>query len=789
MTPALIDDLFAAPNVGEDAERESPPGEQQSEARQYGDNNTDLPLELQNALLCLVQEAQRQDLYQRRIEVMRDRRNRFYERGIQHIYEDSRGGVFVQASPGAVVPDGAGGELQCGQYLGDYNIFGRSLWIVVAKLTENPVGVDFQPDSGDNSVDLQASEAAEAYRLLYDRRNDVKELATAIVRMFGLSGRVVLWTRTMADKHRWGTDEQGAPRRMQTSSVYGTLETKVPILAKTLQECPYCIISEDPHLFVAKMEHPEFAEKICEKGDDGIADTQFERLARIGALQGAASAFQLTDTYQFYVERKYAFFRPSMFMDKSLDSLYFDERHADDPEGWTLRDALREAFPDGCQAIFIGSQYVGSRNVSMDDELAVGFPFYGEGMSRKAYMDDAVQIQDDFNDDMNNYHEVKVVGWPSTWMNEDVADMAAINDQDAAPYCFRALKSRPPRDAKMEDQFFREPNPEIPASFMQSTEYMATQLLQFILAIPSAVQGAGMPDQKTASGYNAALQQALGQLGIHWGAVQGLMSTVYRQAALAAARDDHEQKTIVIPSVKGSVTLNLADLGKGHFLAHPDIDSGYPESTVQKRATLATILDFAMKDPVIAQAVFQSPDTWDFIFRTFGVTEIKIMEAVVRRKQLAEIELLVMQSPARASPEELEAAEAEHAANTMVATGTGAPPPDPFNPAALPQHSSIQPDPLDYHDWEFEECREKLSDWSWVQQQINAGNQAGIDNLRLHAMEHQAYVQAAAAAQASAQMAQAAASAPQKPGGAGKPAGKQEPPQPAGPQEPEPPIQ
>jgi hypothetical protein len=793
---STVQDLFSPPaEPAANQSAQAPPTTEQEPPSQpgprtYGEDNVELPEELQDALLRLAQEAQRQDLYQRRIEVMRDRRNRFYERGIQHIYEDIRTGMFVQGTPGALVPDPNGdGMLQCGQFLNDYDIFGRSLQIIIAKLTENPVGVDFQPDSADSSADLQASEAAEAYRLVYDRRNDSKDLLTAIVRMMGLSGRVITWTRTEEDVQKWGRDETGAPRRVQCTNVYGTLESKVPVMAKTMSDWPYCIISEDPHLYMAKMEHPAFADEIESQGDAGVGDTQFERMARIGALQGNSASFQITDTYNFYVEKKYCWFRPAMFVDKELDSTYIDEQHLDqeDEDGkpipWTLRDALNEAFPDGCCATFIGNQYVCSRNISMDDELAVDFPYAGDGMSRRAIMDPAVPIQDDFNDDMNNYHEVKVVGWPSTWVNQDVADLATINDQLAAPYAFRALKVQMPRDSEMEHQFYREPDPQIPASFMQHTEYMATQLLQFILAIPSAVQGAGMPDQKTASGYTAALSQALGQLGVIWGAVQRLVSVVYRQAALCAAKEPSEQRPIVIPGPKGqSVTVDLASLGKGRFLCHPDIDSGYPESTVQKRGTLAQIMELATANPLLAQAIFQSPDNWDFFARTMGIPEITLPEAKSRRKQVAEIEILLQQSPAAPSPEELEAAQQQHAEQTIMAHAAGGPPPQPFDPASL-QHSSVPVEPLDFHDWEFEECREFLSDWPKVQQQINAGNQAGVQNVRLHAMEHQKFMaqEAAAAAQA-----QAAAQPQPKPAPA---KGKETPAKPAEPNNPQPTLQ
>lgn len=763
-------------NLGTDAERTNPPSQGATQVQTFGDNNVELPEELQNAGLALLHKAQEQDLYQRRREVLRDRLNRFYERGMQHVYPDFTAGGFVVGTPGGWVPDGDR-ELQCGNYIEDYNIFGRALQIIIAKLTENPPGVDFQPDSGNNSVDLQASTAAEAYRLLYDRRNDSKDTLTAIVRMMGVSGRTVTWTRTIADEQRWGTNQQGKPVEAEITTVYGTLENKVPILARSMQDWPYCILSEDPHILMAKKEHPLFAEKITEEGDAGTPDAQFERMARLGALQGNTASFQITDTYDHYAERKICFFRPAMYLDKEFDSEY---------DGRTLRDWFTQLFPDGCQMTFIGEVYVGSLNKSMDDSLSVDFPYAGDGMSRMAIMDPAVVLQDRFNDDMNLYAEWKDFGAPSTWIRGTKVEIAAVNDQTASPFCFRpALElTGIARDRPLSDMFWREPEPNIPASFMQHTEYLATQLLQFILAIPSAVQGAGMPDQKTASGYQAALVQAMGQLGVIWGAVQRLMANVYRQAALLAAERDPQ--ILVIPSPKGAVTLDTAALGKGHFLAHPDVDSGFPESTMQQRAMLTNIFGMAAQYPQVAEALFESPDNWDFYFKTFGVSEIVIPEAVVRRKQLAEIEELLQQSPIKPTEEEVQAAQdqasmqaqSQHAQATMLhSAGQGAPPPpyqepQPIDPMSLAK-SSITPEMLDYHPWEFEECREFLSNYPKVEQELAKGNPDGIMNVRLHAMEHmQMGIQMAA--QQAALNPQPAVAPPKKAGG---PPEKKQPPQ------------
>jgi hypothetical protein len=78
--------------------------------------------------------------------------------------------------------------------------------------------------------------------------------------------------------------------------------------------------------------------------------------------------------------------------------------------------------------------------------------------------------------------------------------------------------------------------------------------------------------------------------------------------------------------------------------------------------------------------------------------------------------------------------------------------------------SSITPEMLDYHPWEFEECREFLSNYPKVEQELAKGNPDGIMNVRLHAMEHmQMGIQMAA--QQAALNPQPAVAPPKKAGG------------------------
>jgi hypothetical protein len=730
-----------APNRGDSVgeETSSTAGGIQSQARQYGDKNLELPEELQDALKVLLDTFEEEDLYQRRAELILCRQNYFYERGYQHYYYNPSQGIFILGTGGEFADADGGGGMQCEEFIDDWNIFGRACQILVAKLTEKVPEPDFQPDTTDQSECEQARSNAEAFRLYFDLHNNAKNLALEIAMALALSGRTVLWTRTLADAQRWGVDKHNKPVTCETTTVHSVLETKVPILALSQGECPYLVIKEDPHELIARERYPQIADKIATRTGDDSSEDSFERICRIGILQGAAPTFNTSEAYNNHVEVAHAFFRPSAFMSKKMEGPYADpdqqDRRNEDGEPWTLRDALKEAFPDGALVTFCAGVYADSQNVCLDDQIKIVFPVKEKGMAQKPLMEDAIVIQDNFNDDMNCYTMAKRFGWPSTWVNVDKMEVRAINSQRADPYCWRALEGGGPKDRAFADMFFREPDPGLPESFTQHTEYLAVTLLQYVLAIPSAVQGGGMPDQKTASGYNAALQQAMGQLGVPYSAIIDGMAAAYQQAAVLASRRAKEDglQEISIPTPQGFSRLDMGSLGKGRFMTHADPDSGFPESTIQQRATLMTVLQVMGQDPEAAAAL-RTPDNAEYIFDKFGL-KLTIPEALSRKKQLAEIELLVLQSP-MAQQGALEEAMAQHAAAGMVAQQGAGEPPQPFNAEAVPKESTVPVSPLDFHQWEFEICREKLSDFSWIQSQLAVGRADGIENIKLHAMEH-----------------------------------------------------
>lgn len=739
-------------NEGFDSPQEHP----EDDSNIYGERNEKLPEQLVLALKAAAQEFQEQDKFPRRREVMRDRRNRFYERSVQHLYETTQG--LVAMVPGQI-GQGAYGKGQTPQYIDDYNIWMPYERIILATLTQNPPGIAFRPDSPGKEEDDEAADNAEMYTKVFDRANDVKGLQVEQIRYMSLSGRTISWTRTEADAQMYGLNDAGQPKRQEVTTFHGTLESKVPIMAKSQKDCLYCLLYDDPDIKQAKEEYPgegadgrKFA-KCFQPGQVALGENEFERTARLGILQGTRSSGNQGDAFSHTLTRMHCWFRPAAFNGDKFDEPFDQagpEDLTDNGDGTqsapTVKDALRKLYPSGCHAVFVGDTYVASWDESMDDALDIAFPYKGDGMSRQAIMDLFVVIQDTFNDVTNALRQAADVGWPSTWVDGDDQDIDAITSQKADPYAIRIRKAR--KDLALAASFFREPDLVLPSSVMQWLQEMSGPLAQLMLATPPVLFGAGDEDQKTASGTAQLKAQAMGQLGLIWGMMQRQWARIRYQAALLASKNPDYAQEIVVATGDQTATLQLGKVRKGKFGAFPDEDSSFPESTAQKRQNLTLILQMAATSPILGAQIMSSPDNWKLFADLEGFTELVIPEAESRDKQLIEIEELLQGVPIPPAPEELEAAMQQHAtmavqSATMAATtGQPAPPIPPFDPASLLK-PSIPVDELDYHPWEFEKCKEWLSSDACRKQMalrtddFPAGNKLGVLNVKLHALEHQ----------------------------------------------------
>jgi hypothetical protein len=730
----------------------------------YGKNNRKLPKQLKDALHALVMKfSEKRDLYDRRIEVLTDRLNRFYDDGVQHVYPNFGTGVYQVGVSGGYVDIGNGDRMECPEYMGAYNIFRARRRSIHAVLTQNPPGIDFIANQLGNPEGEQSAEIAEGYRHFFDQANDTKGIQEYMSLMMCLSGRVVVRTYQTQDRQRWGVNDKGEPRTMETARVYGTLETRVPVTCRDFDKMVFCFVYEDPDVVLAKSQNPWIKKQIS-AGEAALGESDWERFARLGVRQARKGYYLTGQALSYLTTEMHGWFRPAVFDDGVCDDVLIEEppdgyefEPDTDPETGepgdtvTVGGALKQLFPEGVHVKYIGKIYSESWAEAMDDAIDVGFPDQRFGMTGGALMEPMKVVQDEYNDLMNAERENYEKGWPAKYFKGDQETFEAIADNRSSPAQFHLIKSDgTPGTAA--DQIYQEPHFDIPESFNQAKEALRGEISQDVTGALPALAGKSQPDQ-TASGQAMDRSQAMGMLGPAWANMQRLWAGVYTKAVMLAARNpDHGGEIAVAKPDGGKVTIQLKKIKKGTFKAKPDVDSSFPDSTAAKRANTTQLLVQAAPTPLGA-AIFEVPDNWEEIVELNGNPDLTLIPAIAFKKQMRELELLLEQAPVpNLTPDGLPAVDVynqQHASQTLqmaaqaIEQGLPAPPPPPYQPPPA-QNPSIMPAPQDFHKWESMKCAVYLSSEDcWLRLNVDSGDpeemqraELGVENVRLHMAMH-----------------------------------------------------
>jgi hypothetical protein len=696
-----------------------------------------LPKQLVEALRSTITEFQSQHKALRRLEVRRDWKLRLYEAGIQHLQWGNLG--FSQLVGGSTITNAAGGTMQCPTYMDAYNIFLRFFLIVQAVLTQTIPPVRWQPIDPSSPDDVDKTKEAQNYAKLFDRHNDVKDLLGQMVRMLAMSGRTLSWTRTEQDAQRFGYEADGiTPKRFQRTTIHGTLETKVPITCREFDStCLYAFIFHDHDVKVAKSRYPWKKDEI-KAGAAALGEQQYERFARLGVLNGSRGQALAGDTLSYIVSGGDFFLRPEAFTGPMFDA------ELEDGEG-TVGSALLSLFPQGVRAVFEGDVYCAAFAECMDDHLEIQFPYQGDGLSRQGWMQVMSIVSDNFNDLCNWIREKVDTGAGATWVSGTQDEIDAVTSQRAAPNAIRPAKQFKSAGEPLAHSFFQENDPQIPDTLFKLLSFMRGDLPEFLLAALPSLQGGDMSDNGTASGYAMATANAKGQLGIIWSRMQRMFARIRYQSALAAAKDEQAEGVVTVPGKDSgeTVSVNYESLRKGNFGCYADEDSGFPETTAQKRLILKDWMTMASASPMVA-GMLDNPDNIAQAKQILGFSDMTFIADEARTKQLFEIERLLQEAPIPADPMVLEQMQVAHAGEAYAAKNAGMEPP-PFTPP--PDSPSVPVEELDFHQFEFSKCQEWLSSKA-RRDEDRKGNSAGVQNVILHAKAHQLYMQQAMAAQA-----------------------------------------
>jgi hypothetical protein len=696
--------------------------------------------ELKIALKNLVQEYATMEKFTRRQEVMETRRQRYFWRNDQYIWWNYAAWMFVPLSGGSGVGGGTGGSsdnaTDPGNNFDVYNIYtpyGESL---IATLSQNPPGVNFEPDDPMQPADISKSKAAEKYKQQLDRDNPMKQLRTEVARLTYTDNRIVLYTRPISDEQELGVDEQGKPNARQKLEAFGTLESKViPSTATERSELVAAFLSREMDINIAKETYKDAASEIQE-GSSSAGESSYERFARLGVLQGKRQLSQAADAMKHLVTRHRVWLRPAAFQRAA-------EAH---------RETLKKLYPIGCKVIICGDAYCTSRNESMDDHLSIGFATPGDGMSRPSMGKRMVPLQMAFNDAMNQWTEANGECIPVTFYDQRILDSDSFREQVSQPGNNVGVEL-PPGVASIESCFHEQVSPGTAVGLESFIALVNGPLAQFMSGALPALMGQGEANNKTKGGIEILRDQAMGRVGIPWGLNQELWAESYRQSVegAAAIADDNASfayerktrsgKTIATEKVKYS------DLKKGNIRCYPDIDSSFPETTNAKRNTFMGLESAAEGNPAL-QADLQLPENQAFGYRLIGLPELVSTGEEAREKQLEEIQELLKDGPIPPPPEAFVAL-AIHNKQAAPIVKRFLAQWDAAKQATPPQRMPVPPKALwplfapsvdvdaenDFNEYESAECKTWLSSPE-RREQDKAGNQLGVMNVILHKQRH-----------------------------------------------------
>jgi hypothetical protein len=719
---------------------------------------------LTNKLEAIVRKLQDQEMYDRRIEVLLDRIMRFYYDGVQHVYPNWATGVYQVGTAGGYVDIGNGQNVQCPMFMGAYNIF-RARWRSLdAVLTQNPPGVGFAADHPQESESIEAAETAEGFWEMFDQAEkggQVKRIQKRVSYMMGMSGRVVSWTKTLKSKARFGANDDGEPRSMETAEIYGTMESKLPIVCKSWADSPYCFLFDDKNVLTLKAQNEWIRSKVT-AGEASIGESDWNRFARIGVKQAKKGFFLTGLALNYLTTELNGFLRPEVFEDKLFDPAYpgADENDVrEDGKTFTYRDKFLQLFPDGCHVKWVGKTYSESWNECPDDAIDVAFPMERDGLTGGALMEPMKVIQDAYNDYMNAKRENYETGWSVTYFRGNDEDYAAISNQRSRPNDYVLLKEGPPDQEIAKSVIHREDPAAPPEGFDQAIEELRGPVSQDITGALPALQGTSNKET-TASQQAMDRSQAMGMLGPSWASMQIMFSGIAEKAArLASKNPDHGTEIAVVGKDGQKITVKMERLKKGKFHAHVS-DSSFPETTAAKRANLADLIKMAAASPV-GQTLFESPDNWEEFIELNGNQDLVFIPAIAFKKQARELEILLQEPPIIPTPEQIAEYSMQHAQQTIQAEQQGLPAP----PFAPPQpQPSLMPEADDYHKWESAKCQEYLSSEDcWLRSNVAQPDEGvdpaqaleqkklGIQNVRLHKAVHDQFMAQQAMAQAQAQ--------------------------------------
>jgi hypothetical protein len=731
----------------------------------YGEGMSQLPEELKQALLDLLDHYEDMNRVPRRAFVKNALEAHCFSRGEQYIGWNENAGQwgFPSQAGGSTGLSSAGfGDPNSGvssYVINRYQAYERSF---IAIIVGNRPTEKFFPESADNPQDVKAAETADGALRYYEQENPIHQQQVDEALAMWNDGMYGAYTRYAVDGDRFGFHDEPIMQQMPTKlgedmaqcpqcqtmtpasqslgvcatcgaqesivpaptvmrpmqagvrrvpngqecvDIVGGLELSLPFLAREQWQFPFLGWTVEVDKGQIRARFPDLENKILGSGQD--SDDTFERRARLQLLSGLAPGGQqiLPGDDADYVTYKRVWFRPWAFY--SID----DEEQ---------RGQLLQLFPDGCYVSFANNVFCEARPESMDEHWTLCQAVPVEGQAAIGIGWSAIAPQKIYNDMVNIERDVAEFTLPPTFVDPQVIDVEKW--QRSRVQAGGMYNAKAPTGGKLQDGFFSPSVGQLSAQAIGLREEMGGEIMQHLTGVLPASYGGDVGSNDTAHGIAIERDQAMGQIGLWWGRMKE--EHTRRAPLIVKAFMKRLDPVRVTSETDGGrfkdVMVDPNDLKVGAFRMKAEAAEDYPTTWPQRAAALTRVLE----SPA-GQAVLMDPKNYSEIKRTLGVNDIEFPGEAGWKMQANEVETMAQgQGPQRPMP--------------------GMPPPVGPDGMPLPPQSTVPVNPLlDDHQAHLAYIK------SWWQsdarEELQKTNPAAVMDVELHAAAHDAVLQQQAA--------------------------------------------
>lgn len=619
----------------------------------------------------LTDSANRTDSSSRIFEILQRWEARLFSRGYQFL-TSSKNGLGLYGGDGSATPSSIMAANNA-MKLFPVNVYGaREDKIVTAGSREVP-DLKFGPKDEDNPSDQSDADESNNYLKIWLIDSGIKGVVARIWRYFYTDETAILWTRSVADQQRWGTeiaekddvygageddgvtpeteleggtgggsgedgnepetadDDSEMPAICELTTAHGVLESKRPIYADDISGMGYLRLAWEEDVDILKERYPWIQDKIEAGQSCAGSSDQYDRMARINVRLAVQSSTASGETFLSDATETHTWYRPSkyrMIKDKTRRQTFYDN------------------FPKGLRVTHAGSELAFVRNESMDDHLAIVHSKEGDGQNRRPIGGNYLPLQKILNQHIGLVVRYFVACIPRRFVDTSVLDVDAINQQSNDPKNITGVQLGAGQTIDQVTGIEKVPQP-------------TTGLMEFVQWLvsgaPEVMDGAtpamfGGSDTGTVGEAELNSDQARGVYSGAWAQTCYGLATAATQAAKCAAVN---RKTDIRSRTPGQSKLQaqLKNL-KGRAMCYP-ASLELPATLAEQEAKMASLVEQSA-NVELYKAIVSDPENLPYMSRMPILSKLRIPGLDAVEKQQGEFDLLLETGPVQ-NPELLQA--------------------------------------------------------------------------------------------------------------------------------------